>query len=337
MSPRTAPPMIVSAFVLAAALAAAPAHADEQYVMKITLPTIHETNWEAATEYAARVEKESGGRIKTEVYPASQLGSIPRQIEGLQFGSIQCGFIPPEFFVGIDNRFQIMAAPGLVETMDQAQRVAQDPEVRKLMLGLGASKGLFGAAMFAATPSYLDSRTPIRHLSDLKGKKVRVLASDFQMKAFERLGATPVAMSLGDALPAIQQGAIDASLSGLTVFTTMSYQDAAKYITAVRQPFIFIVVELSAKWRASLPPDLQKVVDQAAQEESVAIQDYALKDLAGGTKTWTDNGGEMIEFPKEDQAAMMESMGNVGEEVSKKDPALAAAYKIATDAAKRDK
>jgi len=337
MSRRTASATIVSALALAAVLAAAPAQADDQYVMKITLPTIHETNWYAATEYAARVEKDSGGRIKTEVYPASQLGSIPRQIEGLQFGSIQCGFLPPEFFVGVDNRFQIMAAPGLVETMDQAQRVAQDPEVKKLMLGLGANKGLYGAAMFAATPSFLDSRTPIRHLADLKGKKIRVLASDFQIKAFERLGATPVAMSLGDVLPAIQQGTIDASVSGLTVFTSMSYQDAAKYITAIRQPFIFIVIELSAKWRSSLPPDLQKVVDQDAAEESVAIQSYALKDLAGGTKDWTDHGGEMIELPKDEQAAMMESMGSVGEDVSKKDPALAAAYQTVTDAAKRHK
>jgi TRAP-type transport system periplasmic protein len=337
MSSHTAHATFVSALVLAAALAAAPARADDQYVMKITLPTIHETNWEAATEYAARVAKDSGGRIKTEVYPASQLGSIPRQIEGLQFGSIQCGFIPPEFFVGVDDRFQVMAAPGLVATMDQAQKVAQDPEVKKLMLGLGANKGLYGAGMFVATPSFLDSRTPIRHLADIKGKKVRVLASDFQMKAFERLGATPVAMSLGDALPALQQGAIDASLSGLTVFTTMSYQDAAKYITAVRQPYIFIVIELSAKWRASLPPDLQKVVDQAAAEESVAIQGYALKDLASGTKTWTDNGGEMIELPADEQASMMESMGSVAEDVSKSNPALAAAYKIVADTAKRDR
>jgi TRAP-type transport system periplasmic protein len=203
------------------------------------------------------------------------------------------------------------------------------------MLGLGANKGLYGVAMFAATPSFLDSRTPIRHLADLKGKKIRVLASEFQTKAFERLGVTPVAMSLGDVLPAIQQGAIDASISGLTVFTTMSYQDAAKYITAIRQPYIFIVVELSAKWRASLPPDLQKVVDQAAAEESVAIQAYALQDLAGGTKAWTEHGGEMIELPPDETASMMESMGSVAEDVSKKDPALAAAYKTVSDAAKR--
>jgi TRAP-type C4-dicarboxylate transport system substrate-binding protein len=327
----------VSALTFAALVAAGPASADPQYVMKITLPTIHEANWEAATEYAARVEKGSGGRIKTEVYPASQLGSIPRQIEGVQFGSIQCAFIPPEFYVGVDDRFQILAAPGLVDSMDNAQKVSQDPKVQKLMLSLGANKGLHGVGLFVATPSFLDSKSPIRHLADFKGKKIRVLASDFQMKAFERLGATSVAMSLGDVLPAIQQGAIDASVSGLTVFTTMSYQDAAKYVTEIQQPYIFIIIELSTKWRASLPPDLQKVVDQAAAEEEKAIHGYALEDLANGRKTWVAHGGELIDLPAEEQSAMMETFGSVGQDVSSKEPKLAAAYKIVTDAAKRDR
>ncbi len=53
--------------------------------------------------YFAAVEKDSGGRIKGQVYPASQLGSIPRQIEGTQFGSIQCEVVPPEFMVGLDR------------------------------------------------------------------------------------------------------------------------------------------------------------------------------------------------------------------------------------------
>ena len=59
---------------------------------------------------AAAVEKESGGRIKGEVYPASQLGPIPRQIEGAQFGAIQCVINPPEFFVGVDERYEVMTA-----------------------------------------------------------------------------------------------------------------------------------------------------------------------------------------------------------------------------------
>jgi hypothetical protein len=73
-----------------------------------------------AKNFAATVEKNSGGRIKPEIYPASQLGAIPRQIEGTQFGAIQCAILPPEFFVGVDQRFEVLATPGLVDSVEHA-------------------------------------------------------------------------------------------------------------------------------------------------------------------------------------------------------------------------
>ena len=97
---------------------------DKTYEMKISTPTINDIPDTFARNFLAAVEKDSGGRIKGEVYPASQLGSIPRQIEGTQFGSIQCEVVPPEFMVGIDPRFELMAAPGLVDSLAQGQKVA---------------------------------------------------------------------------------------------------------------------------------------------------------------------------------------------------------------------
>ena len=90
------------------------------YEMKISLPTLDDPSFVFAKNYAAAIEKDLGGRIKPHVFPASQLGSIPRQIEGTQFGSIQCVIIPPEFFVGVDKRFEVLSAPGLVGSLAKA-------------------------------------------------------------------------------------------------------------------------------------------------------------------------------------------------------------------------
>jgi TRAP-type transport system periplasmic protein len=306
-------------------------------VMKITLPTINENVHEYCKMLAAAVEKDSGGRIKGEVYPASQLGSVPRQIEGLQFGSIQVGVIPPEFFVGVDDRFEVLSAPGLVDSLAHGERIAADPEVKKLMLGLGATKGLYGDALFAVLPSFLVSKTPIRALADFKGKKLRVLASQFQIQALNRLGATSVAMSLGDVLPAIQQGAIDGAISGMTVFTSMQYEDAAKYVTRIGQPFIFLIVEVSQKWRNSLPEDLRQIVDDDTKKLAIAINPISESYFVNAQKEWQQKGGELIDLSPADQSAMMESMSSVAADVSKKNPELAAAYQVVADAAKRDK
>ena len=308
---------------------------DKTYVMKVTTPTINDGPHLLAKNFAAAVERDSGGRLKGEVYPASQLGSIPRQIEGVQFGAIQAAVIPPEFFVGVDERFEVMAAPGLVNSIEHGQRVAADPAVLKMMLSLGAGKGLHGVGMFIAQPDSLVSKTPIRHLADFQGKKIRIFASDFQSEAMKRLGATPVAMTLGDVLPALQQGAIDGAVAGITVFSAFHYQDAAKYVTEINQPQIFLMLEISQKWYDSLPPDLQKIVDQDGAKETRAINPAALDLFNKARQAWTEKGGELISLPADEQAKMMHTLSSVGDDVSKAKPGVRDAYEIVTAAAKR--
>jgi TRAP-type C4-dicarboxylate transport system substrate-binding protein len=303
--------------------------------MKMTLPTLNDPSYVFAKNYAAALEKDSGGRIKPEIYPASQLGSIPRQIEGTQFGAIQCALIPPEFFVGVDERFEVMAAPGLVDSMDHGQRLAADPAVKKLMFSLGADKGLRGVALFMNAPSSLIAKSPVRHLADFKGKKIRVLASPFQTQAIARLGATPVAMTLGDVIPAIQQGAIDGAIGGIVVWTPMHFQDTAKYVTETGQPAVYAIVEISKTWYESLPPDLQKLVDDDAAKEQAALGPTADDIVNKARKGWTATGGELISLPADEQAEMMKTFSSVGADVSKTKPLLDEAYQIVTAAAKR--
>jgi TRAP-type C4-dicarboxylate transport system substrate-binding protein len=237
---------------------------DKTYVMKLGTATINDAQHEWCKRFVAMVERDSGGRIKGEIYPASQLGPIAREIEGVQFGAIQGYIGPPEFLVGVDTRYEVLSAPGLITDMTHGIRVASDAELQKMMFGLGVNKGIHGVALFVSQPSSIIARSAIRHLADLKGKKLRVLAADMQQEMLKRLGASPVAMTLGDVLPAIQQGAIDGAVLALTVNATMRFYDAAKYITETNQPFIFSMAFLSKKWFDALPTDLQTILDTDA-------------------------------------------------------------------------
>jgi TRAP-type C4-dicarboxylate transport system substrate-binding protein len=228
-----------------------------------------------------------------------------------------------------------MAAPGLVDSMEHGQRLAADPAVAKLVLGLGADKGLHGVGLMMVGPSSLVTRAPIRHLADLRGKKIRVLASQFQTEAFGRLGVNPVALTLGDVLPALQQGAIDGALGSLKNWVAMHFGDASKYVTEIGQPAIFGVVEISKKWYDSLPSNLQQIVDSDAAAESVAVNPQAIDIVNGARKDWVDNGGELISLPPEEQASMLKTLASVGEDVSKTKPQLSEAYQVVTEAAQR--
>jgi TRAP-type C4-dicarboxylate transport system substrate-binding protein len=311
--------------------------ADKPYVMKISLATLNDALHQFAKDYAAAVERDSAGRIKAEIYPNSQLGSTQRQVEGVQFGAIQCLIVPPEFLAGIDERFELLAAPGLVNSMANGQRVAADPAVKQLMLGLGANKGLDGVGLFMATPSSVISIKPIRHLDDFKSKKIRVFPSQFQREAMQRLGATPKPMSLGEVLPGLQDNVLDAAVSATTVFVTMHFQDAAKFVTETGQPAIFGIAELSKKWYDGLPPDLQEIVNKGASSESVAINAWVIDFNAKTRQEWIVGGGELISLPPDEQAAMLNALASVGEDVSMTKAELHAAYHIVTEAAQRNR
>jgi TRAP-type transport system periplasmic protein len=327
-----------AAAVVLAVLAPLAAQAQQKaIVMKITIPTLNAAPDIYAKMFGDAVEKESGGRIKAEVYPASQLGPIPRQIEGTQFGSIQCAVIPPEFFVGVDERFEVLAAPGLVSSVEQGQRLAADPAVQKAVLALGADKGLRGLGLFLTEASYVAAKTPIRHLDDFKGKKIRIFASDFQRMAFQRLGASAIAMAPSDVLVAIQQGTLDGAAAGIQFLAGLQFQDAAKYVTLTDHASIFIVTECSKRWFEGLPADLQQIVERVAAEQSKAIIPVAVEVTKSAFKRWTDRGGELIELPADERAQMVQMLSSVGADVAKSKPRVEEAYRIVTDAAARAK
>src|SRR3984885_13275580 len=109
---------------------------DKTYVMKIGTPTVNDTPENFVRLFGPMVEKDSGGRIKIELYSASKLGPMAREIEGLQFGSIECAIIPPEFFVGVDERFELPATPGLVDSLAHGPRLSAQADFKKLIVRL---------------------------------------------------------------------------------------------------------------------------------------------------------------------------------------------------------
>jgi TRAP-type transport system periplasmic protein len=296
---------------------------DSQVItMRLSAATVNDAQHEWMKRFAVAIERNTGGRIKAELYPGSQLGSIPRQIEGTQLGAIQCWLGPPEFLVGVDRRFEILSAPGLFRDEKQAFKVFDDAEFNKAFLSLGADKGLVGAALFYVGPSSYDMRVPVRHIAELKDKKIRVLASEFQTEPLTRLGATGVPLSLGDVLPALQQGAIDGAYGAVSVFTPLKYYDAAKYMLETRQAYFYSVEMLSKKWFDKLPPDLQSQVMMTSKQMASEVIPWDVDFLEQQRKTWIANGGEIIHLPEDESKELMQKTRPVGDNIVAEKPEL---------------
>jgi TRAP-type C4-dicarboxylate transport system substrate-binding protein len=315
----------------------ASAQAPAPITMKLSTATVNDTQHEWLKRFAAAVEKDSGGRIKGEVYPASQLGTIPRQIEGVQFGAIQGWTGPPEFLVGVDERYEALSAPGEFTSRTQYESTIKDPAVLDMMMALGANKGLIGAGIYPIGPSSIITKKLIQHLSDYTGLKIRVLASPFQLELIKRMGGSPVAMTLADVLPALQQGALDGSVTTMTQYTTLHYIDVAKNVTETDQPYVSSMTVLSKKWVDGLPPDLQKIVRDDAAKISSDIVPFVDQFFDEQREVWKKSGGNLARLPAADQAEMLAKISSIGEDLSKSKPDLNAAVKTVFATAEKHK
>jgi TRAP-type C4-dicarboxylate transport system substrate-binding protein len=330
--------IVAAAFMLSMfAVAAPPVRAADQIVMKIGTATLNDMQHEYMRRLQTAIEKESKGRIKVEIYPASQLGSIPREIEATQFGSIQAWVGPPEFLSGVDPRFEALSAPNLLGDVAHAARVLNDKEFSTAFLGLGADKGLKGLALFVHGPTAFDTRKPVNSVDDLKGMKIRVLAAQLQMEQVTRFGGTPVPMALDQVLPALQQGAIDGVMSDLPVFTSLHYADAAKYAYEADQAMLCSIAVISKQWYDGLPPDLQNVVTSDGTKVARDLLPWIMQFNNDQKKLWLQQGGVLVTATPEQRKAIDAKMASVSEDVLKDKPLVKKMVDLAAAAAARTK
>jgi TRAP-type transport system periplasmic protein len=303
------------------------AQAQSPVVMKLSTPTLNDVQHQFLIRYKAELEKRSGGRIKADIYPASQLGPIPRQIEAVQLGAVQVFICPPEFLDGVDPRFSVPSAVGIFKDIPNMDKSLKDPEFRKAYFPIGANRGIKVGAMFLSGPVGINSRDPIRHIADIKGKKLRVLASPLQMAPISAMGGSPVPMALSAVLPALQQGAIDGVLSVLPVLSAFRYYDAAKYFTNTDFSMITSQASISKVWFDKQPKDLQKIIEESALAASSDLYPWAMEFHAREKKKWVEHKGEIIDLPAAEREAELAKLVKLTNGLIKEKPALEPLYK----------
>lgn len=316
-----------NAALIAATLAClhptAPAAAAD-FVMKFGTATMGETQHEYLKTYKAALEKASDGRIEVQVYPNSQLGAIAREIEGVQFGSIQAYMGPVDFFVGLDPRFGVFSTPTLFRDEANAAATIHDPALEEEMLGLAEPKGLVGIATLGLGAADYAAKRPLMELADFQGKKLRINGTELERAKMSRLGATGVAMPLSEVMPALDQGVIDGTISGLSVFVSFKMTNLVKTVTVTNDTMLISIAVVSKRWLDTLPPDLRKLVVETGITIQPQVQAWEVQFTNQLAKDWTAMGGNVHMLPPADIAAMDKLLQPVGDEVTKGQPAVQA-------------
>ncbi len=298
-----------------------------EFNMKIGLATFKDVQHNWSMWYKDAVEKRSGGRIAVKIFPKSQLGAVPRQIEGVQLGTQQVFVAPTDFFAGIDPRFGVFSIPVLFRDKLHAAKVLQDPGLNKTILGLGGDKGLEVISVFTHSTAHYLGKKPIRRLSDFKGLKLRVNATAAEREKMRRFGASAVPMPLGEVVPALQRGVIDGTMSGAVVYVVFKFDRVAKVLTRTDDTLIISSAVLSQSWLRKLPADLRAMVIEEGHKLQVRATEFSHTNEKFMLELWAKKGGSLITLPDSDLAEIRKRLASVGEDVTKGDPKTHAFYK----------
>jgi TRAP-type C4-dicarboxylate transport system substrate-binding protein len=310
-----------AALAMAALQPSIPAAAAD-FTMKFATATFNETQHQYIKFFKEAVEKASNGRIEVGIYPRSELGPIPRMIDGLQLGTVEAYIGPADFYVGVDPRLGVFSAPMLFKDNDHASRTVLDPSLNQEILDLVVPKGMIGIGTFGLGASNYAAKSPILKLADFSGKKLRVNATAMEREKMARLGATAVPMPLNEVLPSLQRGVIDGTMSGTSVFVSMKFNDVVKTVTVTNDTMLVSLAMVSKVWLDRLPPDLRKIVIDNGKEIQFRTNKWEQEFSKGLEKAWAEMGGNMHRLPPDELAKMSTLLRSVADDVSKDQPAV---------------
>jgi len=326
MTIRTRLVILNAALALVIVAAATPAYAAE-YTLKWAVVTRGEMQENLGHKLAEILPKATNGRVEVKVFPGGQLGTPAAMLEGVQLGTIEGYAIPADFFTGVDPRFGMFSIPLLFKNTEQANKVLHDPEFNKYVLDMAENKGLVGVNLTEAAESfYFDPKKPLHHLSDFKGLKLRVNATDAERMRMAALGATAVPMGLQEMITSLQNGVIDGTMSGISIFTNFNLQNLGKTLLETHDTRLISFACLSKAWLDKLPPDLRKTVVNTARSLQPWAEKAAVDEVAELRKVWLSRGGKIVHLPPAEQAELEKRLKPIAAEVSAKNPTLKAFY-----------
>lgn len=314
-------------------VATTPASA-QKFTMKIAIAVANDPLHAYIRAYKKALDAKTGGRIKTELYPAGQLGNTPRSIEGLVLGTIEHFGAPAGFFKGVDLRYQVLEVPGVFQSPRHAHDTITDPRFRTPFLALGVPKGVKGVSVWMYGPTSYATIKPVRRIDDFKGKKFRVLATKVETEVMRRLGATGVPMPYLDTIQALQRRAIDGIRSNIVVMNATKHWTVAKFITVVDDTYIPCVGFISMSFYNKLPGDLQKAVRDAGREVESYMYDVGQRFAARAEKGWADSGAEVIRLSPADQKKFMGIVTPIGDDILGKQAGTRQMFNLMKEVAK---
>ena len=208
----------------------------------------------------------SGGKMKVQEFPASQLGNELQQQSALQGGVQQMSAPATTSLAGIVKEFGLVDFPFSVSTFEQADALLDGPLGQALIAKL-PEKGLVALGYWdLGFRNVTNSKHPITKAEDLDGLKIRAIPNPVFLETFRAFKANPVPMAFAELYGALEARAVDGQENPYAVILSNKFYEVQKYLSATNHVYAANIVLVSKKFWDSLTPAEQKMMNEAADE-----------------------------------------------------------------------
>jgi len=297
-----------------------PGHAlAQEVILKVAhpVPPMAPGHVKMIVPWCEKIEAESHGKMKCQIYPAMQLGGTPPQLlTQVRDGVADIVWTLPGYTAGRFPVSEVFELPFINKTRDGSSRAYWDFVTKNAMKEFAGVKPI---ALWVTGPYALHSRdVEVTKLEDMKNLKIRT-PSRLGTKLLEALCATPVGMPVPQIPESLSKGVIEGALLPWEVVPAFKVQELTKYSTefagdhAMSSTTMMFI--MNAKKYDSLPADLKKVIDNNSGREASAwfTQQMQLGDDAG-LKATIKNGNKIVQIPAAEMARWQAAAKPVTEE-----------------------
>jgi tripartite ATP-independent transporter DctP family solute receptor len=234
-------------------------------------------------KFAELVAAKSGGKIKVQEFPSSQLGNELQQQSAMQGGVQEMFVASTTSLAGVVKEFGVFDFPFLFSNSKQADAMVDGP-LGKLLAGRLADKGIVILAFFdLGARNVTNSKRPITKAEDLDGLKLRVIPNPVFLDTFRTFKANPVPMAFAELYGALESKAVDGQENPYSVILSNKFFEVNKFVSATNHVIAMNPVQISKRFWDRLSPAEQKLLQDAAVEaqdfQRVVSRDAASKAL----------------------------------------------------------
>lgn len=218
---------------------------------------------QALVKFGEELAKLSGGKMKLDIFPSSQLGSIAEMMQSVQAGSLTMSMAVPAWYSSFMKPMDAFTLPYLVSAQEKLKPALEGKVGAEIArFGEGAGFKVIGYWLMGGR-HIVNKVRPVNAPDDCKGLKIRVINSQVYMQAFRALGSNPIAMDPSQLYLALQQGVVDGFEYPLPDLVSYKLYEVAKFLSLDQHTTDFFVVSTSTKTWAALSADEQGMVARA--------------------------------------------------------------------------